>query len=778
MLSTDDREFIRRDPSIAGLATVLDLDAFLAALRSCLPNADFESGRITYVKYKFGTNCLVGYRLHAPDRSVDLYAKAYARRAEEKLQEASKRPNIPGPFGPGGMVLPDAGIEVRFFPNDAELDALRFVAGDDLNRDLLQRVLPDRRHLWDTPLRCLAYKPERRYVAGLVAGEEDGAVLRVYAEPEYESALLAASAFASRELLRTPRRLGRSKRFRIIVQEWLPGCPLSEALGDAELPLRTVEQVGAALAELHQQNPKNLPIRSSAEEEEALVAVAKGIGEVCPHLAERARALAEWLAVRLVRVSHTTRPIHGDFYAEQVLLADERVAILDLDQAARWDPALDLGNFVAHLERDALCGRLLPDRVEPATTAFLDGYRRVGRQPNLDRVLRCTVAGLLRLAAEPFRHREPDWRENTEAILERAEDVLFSTSPTSFATVGGFGKHRQTTHGENRTMATTSQGEFVREDGKSLRVLPGFRQWALNYRSPITPKEHWSDEDYGAAAHKKIKRGRRLIEQIARWRGTLDGAEVLDIGCGDGFTAIIIALQPVRSVTGIDLELKLFAPGKAGERARRLIHAMLKELDVPGTLDEALKRLPLELTTMDARSLPLADDSLDLLLTRSAVEHIRPIDQALFEIARVVRPGGLIHHSIDPFYWLRGCHKRGVVDIPWAHARLSLEEYHRFVTESEGEIVARKRSRRLETLNRFTLREWRAIVASEPFELLDWKEDANEFAESILEQHSDVADTLLDGVEPEDLINGRAEVWLRNGKQPSEPSACDGETRL
>ena len=44
----------------------------------------------------------------------------------------------------------------------------------------------------------------------------------------------------------------------------------------------------------------------------------------------------------------------------------------------------------------------------------------------------------------------------------------------------------------------------------------------------------------------------------------------------------------------------------------------------------------------------------------------------------------MIYHSIDPFYWLKGCHKEGMVDIPWAHARLTPAEYRRFVCEREG----------------------------------------------------------------------------------------------
>src|SRR6266581_854875 len=52
---------------------------------------------------------------------------------------------------------------------------------------------------------------------------------------------------------------------------------------------------------------------------------------------------------------------------------------------------------------------------------------------------------------------------------------------------------------------------------------------------------------------------------------------------------------------------------------------------------------------------------------------VAAVGRALAEMSRVVRPGGVIRHAVDPYYWRRGCHKRGRVDSRWAYARLSLE---------------------------------------------------------------------------------------------------------
>jgi hypothetical protein len=129
---------------------------------------------------------------------------------------------------------------------------------------------------------------------------------------------------------------------------------------------------------------------------------------------------------------------------------------------------------------------------------------------------------------------------------------------------------------------------------------------------------------------------------------------------------------------------------------------------------------------------------------------------------RVVRPGGLLYHTIDPFFWLKGCHRGGLVDIPWAHARLRAAEFHRFVAQTEGEESARKKSRHLKGLNQLGLRQWRALFEASPFEIVDWRETRSGLAEALLAEHPDVPETLLHGVTRRDLVHSAIKVWVRS----------------
>jgi tRNA A-37 threonylcarbamoyl transferase component Bud32 len=427
MLSPAEAELVQRDPTLPGLATLLDTEAFLAALRRALPGADLRTARITYIKYKPRTNCLVSYRLDLDGTAIVATAKAYSSSACVQLRKARGATGVPSAFSSGRLVLDDCAVSISLFPNDSEVKSLRRLTNADVRHRMIRRVFRrDRCELWGGAIEALAYKPERRYVAKLSSGEEPRAVLKFYAEPEYRAARDNSQAFESRGLLRLAPRIGYSDRYRVLAFEWLPGKLLREAILDADFDPDTVGTVGAALAELHAQNPGGLPCLTRETETAALVFEADGLGFLCPHLARRAGELAQKLAARLIEEPPVNRPIHGDFHGGQVLLSAKSVGLLDLDRAVRADPMGDLGLFIAHFEREVVRGNLASDRVELLAEALLEGYRVATRTTIPSRVQLRRVAGLLRLAPECFRYFEPGWPNRAEAILQRAEEVLRS----------------------------------------------------------------------------------------------------------------------------------------------------------------------------------------------------------------------------------------------------------------------------------------------------------------------------------------------------------------
>jgi phosphoethanolamine N-methyltransferase len=115
----------------------------------------------------------------------------------------------------------------------------------------------------------------------------------------------------------------------------------------------------------------------------------------------------------------------------------------------------------------------------------------------------------------------------------------------------------------------------------------------------------------------------------------LDGAEVLDIGCGLGaIDLLLVRAHGAARVTGIDIERPLI------ERARRRVAAA-------GLSDR------IELRLVEPGPFPFADGAFDVVFSKDSIIHI-PDKTALYgEVLRVLRPGGLFAASD----WLLGGEK-------------------------------------------------------------------------------------------------------------------------
>ena len=98
------------------------------------------------------------------------------------------------------------------------------------------------------------------------------------------------------------------------------------------------------------------------------------------------------------------------------------------------------------------------------------------------------------------------------------------------------------------------------------------------------------------------------------------GQRALDIGCGPGLTtqALAEAVGDKGQVLGVDIAAPMLAI------ARRRCAGMAQ--------------VGFELC--DVNALPCADASIDIALASQVYEYVDPIDVALKELARVIRPGG------------------------------------------------------------------------------------------------------------------------------------------
>jgi len=117
-------------------------------------------------------------------------------------------------------------------------------------------------------------------------------------------------------------------------------------------------------------------------------------------------------------------------------------------------------------------------------------------------------------------------------------------------------------------------------------------------------------------------RGEIWIEHWHRYhfaRRWVAGREVLDVACGEGYGTALLA-RDAASVVGVDVSAKAIA------------HAQSVYANVSNARFECAS----------CTKLPLADASVDVAVTFETIEHIEGQEAFLAELARVLRPSGLL----------------------------------------------------------------------------------------------------------------------------------------
>ena len=131
-------------------------------------------------------------------------------------------------------------------------------------------------------------------------------------------------------------------------------------------------------------------------------------------------------------------------------------------------------------------------------------------------------------------------------------------------------------------------------------------------------KELWEKGDFTRIAESMRESGEALVAEL----GVGEGMKVLDLGCGDGTTAVPEA-QSGADVLGVDISANLVAAGNARAQALGLTNCRFQEGDAS------------DLSELD-------DETFDLVVSIfGAMFAPKPFDVAK-EMVRVTKPGGRI----------------------------------------------------------------------------------------------------------------------------------------
>jgi aminoglycoside phosphotransferase (APT) family kinase protein len=193
-----------------------------------------------------------------------------------------------------------------------------------------------------------------------------------------------------------PRSYGRIDDLSLWLQEAVPGRPLTDLLSPSS-STGASRRAGAALAHLHRTSVETSRCWTMDDEVGVLDRALDAARAIMPDAAQdidSVMAGARALASRLGAVE--TCCIHRDFYSDQVLVDGEDVWLVDLDLCAEGDPAIDLGNHLAHIAELALRRYGCENALTAHEVAFLAGYRSAAQPPDADRVAAMRLLSLSR----------------------------------------------------------------------------------------------------------------------------------------------------------------------------------------------------------------------------------------------------------------------------------------------------------------------------------------------------------------------------------------------
>ncbi len=151
-----------------------------------------------------------------------------------------------------------------------------------------------------------------------------------------------------------PQTMGTVPEFEMWFQRKTPGVPSAQLLMQAATT-ELAKRIAEAIHKVHKVDVSIHRSHSMADElrilHERLPLVAEMNPDWTPRL-ERILAACDRLGATVL-ISQPTG-IHRDFYLDHVLIDGDRLYLIDFDLFCMGDPALDIGNFLAHLIEQSL----------------------------------------------------------------------------------------------------------------------------------------------------------------------------------------------------------------------------------------------------------------------------------------------------------------------------------------------------------------------------------------------------------------------------------------
>lgn len=229
----------------------------------------------------------------------------------------------------------------------------------------------------------------------------------------------------SEDGLSVPEPLGIVEPWHMWLQRWVPGQPATTLLiTRPDLP----EKIAALAYKIHSHSVPTTKTHTIATELQILGDRLWEFLHQQPQWQKQIEhfiAQSERLGKLLEQYSRPYTTIHRDFYPDQILVNSDRLWLVDLDLYCQGDPAVDLGNFIAHMTEHSLRTWGNPDAMVSQEQALKTAFLAEQSQNNTHLSQAIDIYIILTL----MRHIAISWgiparRPNIPALIELCVDRL------------------------------------------------------------------------------------------------------------------------------------------------------------------------------------------------------------------------------------------------------------------------------------------------------------------------------------------------------------------
>lgn len=203
-------------------------------------------------------------------------------------------------------------------------------------------------------------------------------------------------------------------------------------------------------------------------------------------------------------------------------------------------------------------------------------------------------------------------------------------------------------------------------ENKQLHIEIGFKEHgiALKFGDRIVPNMKEYDKEADFIHHKnEFERCMAIINSCYDFKNKF----ILDVGSGTGLHTGFLVNTGCKFYIGIDTQD--YDSLWNGNFKKQLI-------DHYSNFGVNFDHSKCQFIKMNAEQMLFKDELFDFVISINAFEHISDPEKALYEIYRVLKPGGYAFIQFDPVYFCdTGGHMFDYINEPWGHLIYEEEEY-------------------------------------------------------------------------------------------------------